>query len=459
LPPPSTGSRDAGHATSAAAPAAIAPDAPPDPKGTWIGASASSDYVLTGSRDTFLGVWVDVPNASRRVRAPLALALVVDTSGSMAGAKIDNAKAAARRLVGELADGDIVELTTFSDEARERVAPTQLDASSRQRVLATIDELSVGGGTNMFEGFRLGGTRILTAPSSHPIRRIVVISDGLANVGPASPEVLGELAARGADHGLQVTGIGVGLDYDERTLNALAVRSSGRLYHMTEPREMTAILRRELELLQATSAVDAFVEVVPAPGVKLVGADNVRADWVGSALRLPLGTMFGGQRREFVVRVQAESAAEAGTRPLASVRLHFRDPAENNLERVQEVVAHYAVTSDSSLVERHANARTQSIMAVQDAASVAIGAAQRVGSGDFALADKELAAVEAKLDHAVRATQDAREKRKLEEAASGVRAARKSAQAVSAAPAAARPEAQKDAAKRMNSRAMMDLGF
>ena len=92
----------------------------------------------------------------------------------------------------------------------------------------------------------------------------MLISDGIANVGPSSPETLGTIAERGLRNQVQVTSLGVGNDYDEKTLNALAVKSSGRLYHLTEPKEMASILKGELDLLDATLASDAFVEVDPA---------------------------------------------------------------------------------------------------------------------------------------------------------------------------------------------------
>jgi hypothetical protein len=98
-------------------------------------------------------------------------------------------------------------------------------------------------------------------------------------------------------------------------------------------------------------------------------------------------------------------------------------------------------------------------LVVQDAARTAVEAAQRVSSGDFEKADRDLATAEKQLKLAAKQTQDTRERKRLEEAASGVSAARQSAQAVSAAPAAARPAAQKDAAKSMNRRAMSDLGY
>src|SRR5262249_12088553 len=249
----------------------------------------------------------------------------------------------ARELIDKLSDGDIVSIITFSDEVHERVPPTVLDRGSRAALLRVVASLEPSGGTNMFDGLRLGEHRALQSPATHPVRRVVLISDAMANVGPSSPDVLGAVAAKGADGGVQVSAIGVGLDYDERTLDALAVRSSGRLYHLNEPREMTAILDREIGLLQATAATGALVQVAPAPGVTILGADGVRIDrQPNGSVQLPLGTMFGGQHREMALRVRVEAAGEGG-RALASVRLRFRDPGDGGLERVQEVVARYQV--------------------------------------------------------------------------------------------------------------------
>src|SRR3954468_4987782 len=91
----------------------------PPPSGPWIGASGASDFVLPGVNDTVLGVWIDVPAGLRKTRAHASVALVVDTSGSMSGPKIENARVAARSLVEKLGDGDIVSVHTFDDAARE----------------------------------------------------------------------------------------------------------------------------------------------------------------------------------------------------------------------------------------------------------------------------------------------------------------------------------------------------
>jgi Ca-activated chloride channel family protein len=440
-PRPDTGDRDIGAS------------------GTWIGASGASDFVLTGTSETFLGVWVDVPSNIKKIQAPAAVAVVIDTSGSMAGPKMEHARTAAKSLIDKLPDGDIVTVVTFDDSAQERVPPTALDTTSRQRIRSTISELQPSGSTNMFDGLRQGEARAMSAPSTHAIKRVVLISDGIANVGPSTPELLGELAARGADRGVQVTAVGVGLDYDENTLNALAIRSSGRLYHMADTRELSSILEKEMGLLKATAVTNAVVEVIPAPGVQLLGADGIRSEWVtGGGLRVPLGTLFGGQHREMLMRVRVTAAAD-GTHPLASVRLHFTDPSEGNLARVQEIVARYTATPDNKQLVAHANARTQSIMAVQEAGKLAVQAAQSVNQGSWDKADKDLAVAENKLRETAKTIRDTKEKQRVEAAAARMASARKSTQAAAAAPAAAKPAAKRAQALELNASGMSDMGY
>lgn len=425
---------------------------------TWIGAAAEGEMLMAGTHETFLGVWVDVPEARPEARPPMELALVVDTSGSMTGEKIENARKAASMLVSNLKDGDIVALDAFSDRARTVVPPTRLGPESREDILRAIRGLNVSGSTNMFEGLTLAEGQMAAAPPTHSIRRIVVISDGIANVGPSTPESLGAIAERGLRFRAQVTSLGVGNDYDERTLNALAVKSSGRLYHLSEPREMASILKGELDLLDATLASDSFVEVVPAPGVQLMGANGIRADWhEGGTLRIPLGALHAGQHREALVRVRIvdPAAFEGQTRSLASVRLRFRDAQDSDLERVQEIVARTQLTGDSNAVAANVSSRTKAIMAIQESAKIQMAAAQRINDGRFMDADKELARAETALAEQARNVTAPAEKKRLEQAQTKVAAARASARAMPSKPKAV----QRSEALDMNASGMRDMGF
>ncbi|MDB4934901.1 MAG: hypothetical protein JWP87_1873 [Labilithrix sp.] len=425
--------------------------------GSWIGAAPEGDILSQSTRETFLGVWVDVPEVRAGARPPMEVVLVVDTSGSMAGSKIESARAAATALVRSLKDGDIVALDAFSDNARTLVAPTRLDMHTRNEILRQIAQLVPTGSTNMFSGLSIAESQMASAPASHPLRRIVMISDGIANIGPSSPEVLGGVAQAGLRFRAQVTSFGVGNDYDERTLNALSEQTNGRLYHIGEPREMAGILRNEVALLDQTLASDASVEVVPAPGVQVLGADGLRAEFRDGGLRIPLGALHAGQHREALVRVRITDPAafDGHARSLASVRLRFRDAAEGDLERIQEVVARTQLSSDDNAVASSVNSRTKAIVAIMDASKTQMSAAQRINDGNFVDADKELERAQQTLAAQARVVTAPAEKKRLEVAATKVASARAAAQAMPSKPKAD----QRAGALELNADAMHARGF
>ncbi len=442
-----------------------ATDGGPQAAGSWVGAAPLSEALLAGSTETQIGVWVDVPTAiAAGPRPPAVVALVVDTSGSMSGLRLVNARDAARAFVDRLADGDIVSLTSFDDVAAERLPPTALGPHTRPAIARAIESLRAAGGTNLFDGLGAGEARATAAPASHPVRRVVLLSDGRANVGPASPAVLGELARRGAERGVQVTSMGVGEGYDETTLNALAVASSGRLYHLDEPGETASILQRELALLRSTAATDAYLEIVPAPGVRLHGVEGARAERAGEGLRVPLGTMFAGQHREMMVRASLPGGRRPGEDAaapfaLASVRFHFRDSADGGLDRVHEVVTRGRLSDDPAAVSSSMNGRVQTIAALLESGRAAVAAAQQVNAGDFASADRQLAAAETRMRERADRAQSADEKKRANAVAASMAEARSSARAAASAPPAARPAAQRKSALHVNDSAMDALGY
>jgi len=435
----------------------VAAISPQVPQGPWVGAAADSDVLLAQGGDAFVGVWVDIPQGARaRVRSPVDLALVIDTSGSMEGPKIQAARASARTMVQRLADGDVISVDVFSDHARTLVPPLVLSPESRARVLSVLSELGTGGSTNMFEGLELAEMHVAQGPHDHRVRRVVLISDGQANVGPSSPQALGELAQRSLALGAQITSLGVGLDYDERTLDAIAERTSGRLFHVGDPREMTATLEHEIDMLSSTVADQASLEIVPAPGVVLVGVEGARVEGGDNgAVRIPLGALFAGQHREALVRVRLTESASGVQRALASVRLKFHDPAENDVERVQEVLARATTSSDITAVAAHANAKTHAMMAMVEAAKTEVQAAQDMGSGNFVQAQNQLAAAEKSLRAEADKTKDDDSRKKLIVAAKGMATARAHA---AAAPSAAAPTVRANVLE-MNSEGMKAMGY
>jgi Ca-activated chloride channel family protein len=272
----------------------------------------------------------------------------------------------------------------------------------------------------MFDGLRMGESRAGSAPQSHSVRRVVVISDGQANVGPSSPEELGDVAARGTEQGVQVSAIGVGIDYDERTLGALAMRSSGRLYHLQEPSQMTEIVMQELKLLDKTAATAAYLEITPAPGVEILGAELVDARIDKGTLRVGLGTLYAGQRREVLLRVKTPTA-EAPRLPIATARLFYRQPEELGGGRFSQAVPIEAkVTTDAAEASRSANAEVKALVVRYEAAQAQLKAAEMLSQGRNNEAADVLDQAQVSIEREAQATSSADERRRLQSQATRI---------------------------------------
>ena len=435
-----------------------ADDPPPDPNRPWIAAETASQYMLIGQREQLFGVWVDVPQLQSQ-HVPTALTLAIDTSGSMRGDKIDHARRAAQRLIEQMQDGDLVSLVTFSGDARLLVSPTELNAARRRALLDIVEELEAEGGTAMHDGLALAEHQMFRTPDTHLVRRVVVISDCKATVGPTSPHQLGQIAESGLSHSIQVTALGVGLDYDELTLNELAVRSSGRLYHIEHSEELPGIIEEEVALLDSTAASDVAVELVAAPGVRIVGADMAFSRREGDSVTVPLGTMFSGQHRELLVRAQVDEANHEGDKVLASVRLHFRDPADGGLARVQEAILRATVTDDPALVRNHENSRAQTLIAVREASSFTQQASLNLSGGDLDRADEFLAQAEQRMREQERKATTKADKDLARSSAAKIAGQRGSIAKAKKAPAPARREAARALGLETNDAAMDAFGY
>ena len=428
----------------------------------WLHAAPVQTQVLQGGDgNTWVGFWVETPAAAEATqRAPLDVSLVVDTSGSMSGAKIANARMAAASFLESLADGDLVSLYAFSDAVTELAPPTPVNPATRAELLRRVQGLQATGGTNLHDGLEVARRAVERAPASHPVRRIVMISDGRATVGDTSPESIANVAALATENGTQVTAIGVGTDYDENTLGAMAVRSAGRLYHLEDPSQMAAILHGELELLGQTVAANAYIEFTPAEGVSVEATESERLDRQGEVVRVPLGSLYSSQRREVLLRARIPTTGN-GRRAFGSARLVWQDPTDAAQRRAADPLAlSYEVTADAAAPARSYTQRVQAMVVGFEASRAQLRASRMLNEGRAEEAERTLAATEQQLRQASQQfnfTDDVVQGN-LARQADGVARGRRAAGSAAAAPAAARPARARAAALDNNAEAYHSMG-
>ncbi|HST06398.1 MAG TPA: VWA domain-containing protein [Chloroflexia bacterium] len=200
----------------------------------------------------------------RSADAALNLSLVLDTSGSMAGAKLDNLKKAVAWVIDHLSARDTVAITLFDDEVRPLVGSTGLD--NKADLIAQVDAISEAGGTAMSKGLRLGLDEARKASGPGVVSRIIVLTDG-QTWGDADQCI--ELAAAAGAAGIPIDAFGLGADEDWsiELLDGMAGESGGSVEYIAGPEQISAAFEGALRQMQATTARDLQLTFNPAGGV------------------------------------------------------------------------------------------------------------------------------------------------------------------------------------------------
>ncbi|HEY0194515.1 MAG TPA: VWA domain-containing protein [Kofleriaceae bacterium] len=251
-----------------------------------------------------LAVTITAPGAASMVRPPLSLAIVIDRSGSMHGAPIENARSAALAALRQLAPSDAFSIISYSTGS-EVVLPIQAATDANKTAArAAIESIYDDGGTCISCGLESGAAEVGRTPVRSGLRRILLISDGQANEGLYSRDELAQLAANKAERGVSISTVGVGLDFDETTMRRLAEVGRGNYYFIEDTVGLSAMFNRELGSLGQTVATDVRLVVTAAqPYVQIEDAYGYPMTQQGHSVVVPIADLRAGETRKVVLRV------------------------------------------------------------------------------------------------------------------------------------------------------------
>ncbi len=178
-------------------------------------------------------------------RAPVNLAIVLDRSGSMAGPKLEAARQAAAMLVRRLRSEDVVSVVAYDQDVATVAEPAT--GTAQQDLAQRIERIESGGSTNLSGGWLRGRELVARARGQSGAHRILLLTDGLANVGITDAPSLVGMCASARENGISTTAIGFGEDYDESLLRAMAEAGGGNLYYIEKPDQAAGIFADEAE--------------------------------------------------------------------------------------------------------------------------------------------------------------------------------------------------------------------
>jgi len=243
-------------------------------------------------------------------RVPLNLSLVLDRSGSMDGGKLEAAKEAARLLVQRLWPSDLVSVVVYDDEVATVAPPATGD--EQEDLVARIGSIQTGGMTNLSGGWLKGRDHVAANRGEGGVNRVLLLTDGLANVGITEPSKLeGLCRTAAAEHGITTTTIGFGAGFAEGLLQAMADAGGGATYYIERPDQAPGVFEEELEGLLSISAQNLSVRIVPAEGNEFVQVwHSYPAHAEGDALTLTVGDLYAREPRHVLAEFLLKPAEE-----------------------------------------------------------------------------------------------------------------------------------------------------
>lgn len=287
-----------------------------------LSAELATPVVLAGDpRTAFLKVDLTGADLPGSARAPVNLAIVLDRSSSMAGEKIVKAKEAALLVLERLDDRDVISVVTYDSTVEVLVPATA--AANRELIAAKIRALEVRGSTALFAGVSRGLAEVRKFLSRDRVNRIILLSDGQANVGPSSPNELGALGASCAKQGVSVTTIGLGLGYNEDLMAKLAQKSDGNHAFAADAAELVKIFDAELGDVLSVVAQEVSVKLRFTNDARPIRVLNREAEINGDRVFLSLNQLYRRQHKYFLLEVSLPAGAPSLSRPIAEVETSY----------------------------------------------------------------------------------------------------------------------------------------
>jgi Ca-activated chloride channel family protein len=290
--------------------------------------------------------------ASADKRTPVNVALVLDKSGSMSGDKIARAREAAISALERLNGDDVVSVVTYDSTVTVIVPATKL--TDRQMVIERVKQIEAGGSTALFAGVSKGAEELRKFLKKDRVNRIILLSDGLANVGPQSPSELGELGRSLSKEGICVSTIGLGLDYNEDLMTALARESDGNHVFVENSTELADVFNREFQDVLSVVAQEVVIKIKCKDEVRPVRALNGDAEITGQDVYVKLNQLYSEQEKYVVLEVELPARPNGASMQVADVSVSYTNMETKTEDRLSSVVG-VNFSSNSSIVEESIN--------------------------------------------------------------------------------------------------------
>lgn len=271
---------------------------------------------------------VDIEPGGENNPATRNLVLCIDVSGSMRGDEIEDAKDGATSVLAELNGNDHISIVAFGDDAETVLEPVRWDSADRSTVEAKIENLTAGEWTNIEAGLETSRDAIAKMDGGETTaKRVLLLTDGNPTEGETSVDGLAALARQLGGDGISIISAGLGPDYDEEVVRALAEHSQGRWEHIMQSSEILQFFNDAVYDAGTVVASNPRLEIdlgnieISEVYKRMPQLQPVPTDWEGDTATIHLQDLLQRRKQELVFNLHVPEGTDGETRQLADVTL------------------------------------------------------------------------------------------------------------------------------------------
>lgn len=331
-----------------------------------LDAALANKFVKSGASHTMVArIGLSAKKRSATQRPPVNLVLLVDTSGSMEGKAIEDARAASLALLGSLTKEDRFGVVVFDSKAQVLLPSTRLDEADVKELRAKIAAMKATGTTDMTAGLRLAVNEVTRNLEKEGVNRIVLVGDGVPN---DDRQVL-PLVAEATSKGVSVTALGLGNDYDETLMGRIAQQSGGRFFYVEDSAKVASFFAEEVTRLHKVVARNAVLEIKTGPGVAVQSVVGRPMRTIEHGVSVNLGDMSLGEQQEIVVELAGTPAKDGSTVEVLDAVLQFDDGVGGARREEHVFLGAKSTSNTASLAEGKNKDVEDAVLRAKDAAA------------------------------------------------------------------------------------------